>query len=660
MLDRGQEAPLRDRFNSWLLELGEEPEEVKPRRKGKRRGRRRPLRLATLDQPTHRALPLKAVTSEKRFPLQPLPRGEAMAMSERLFKQVAEAASLPDFEPGSALWPPGTAQVPATLSIAFAGTLTWVDNITAKSWRWNDGCWQGLSKEAKAAVAKGLLSSVDGDDPQRRRRRPKRPDAPLVVVKIAPGCNSLLARAVAMTVDKDNPGSGTVGTAETVAALLHLIFTTPPVGHGAKGAAIVVQKYVRPKGPTPWMVRIVVPKQNPRALAAATFEKMPYAWIVSDEHDKHVTKKSRTHRHCTIVKSPPNATAWTKPKVLASHVLAALNRSFAGRAVIADLACDFIQDDDEVWWLLQVKGYRLEDGALPFDLIDQPRFPPAKPKRRNNRDDSSDSEDEDTGGRRRSHHHHHHHHERKKPQRCQGQYCDVLVPVDQRHMYGQTLGQGPRYTLPRKVLLQYPRIIPPDVHVERATVDGRLAVVLNYTAMSRQDRMQLYDHISVCANCHYAYAGCFRAIANARLPGGPTSIVRRQPVDDETCLIAAAPVPAVAITTNKTPEESPRPESTLLVVPSEVDPSASAAGALRAAIDDIDAIHSRASVEMEHAMNSHLTASLFLSSIDRCIEEAEQSGVHRFASIASDLATPLFVDKDHLSGGLSPLHTASP
>jgi len=207
------------------------------------------------------------------------------------------------------------------------------------------------------------------------------------------------------------------------------------------------------------------------------------------------------------------------------------------------------------------------------------------------------------------------------------------MPPEDRHMYGETLGQGPRFTLPRKVLLEHPRHIPVDATVDQGTV------VLDYATMSRQYRMTLYDHICVCARCHYYYAGRFR------IPSKTTTLREKKPLrqkaqeedltaapQEEENRLTAEIVPLVH-EEKKTMEAAPTMEAPCASPPVEKEEAdESAAAVLRAAMDDIDVIHRRASVDMEHAMNGHLSASLFLSTVDKRIEDAEDYGAARFAS----------------------------
>lgn len=270
-----------------------------------------------------------------------------------------------------------------------------------------------------------------------------------------------------------------------------------------------------------------------------------------------------TARRCTLVRGAIKS--WTEPKSRAAALLDKWPH-------VEELAADFAQDDAGVWWLLQIKGFRRGPPLV------KTKKPPAV---------------------------------RSEPRlsRCAGEYCDFAIPEVDRHLYNDV--QGAPFALPRKVLIDHPRS----------------GVPIDLSDMPRAERLSLYDNIRVCANCHYEYAGKRRVCQHRGVPRQvtPDLATVREPrlaVVREPVAVVQGPAP---------PVQKPGPIVVVVVEDTppvrEVEtPQLDAASVLRAAMSDIDAIYDRAAEQMAQSIDSTLTASLFLSSIDDAVHAAHERG----------------------------------
>ena len=669
----------------------------------------------------------------------------------KLQRQLAEAASMehsgdPDLGPGYAVWglvPDGVAaRAPPTLAVVSnPPTLVWRDgreraggpSLVARSWTWGadaDGHrgWLGLGDDEKRAIEQRLLGArlaaprslgdEEADEDGRRRSAARRglhrrplvglDGAPVVVLKFADGGangsvgmearaagDRVEAEAHPATFDGHRRRGSTTGHAcafyrSPLAArcALKALFDVEPHGDDARGRyGVALQAYVKPKGPSAWMVRAVVdaggggggaPGPGPwrRGDGSKHRGAQPYCWVFSDG-DPVATDSARATRpeapaaaaappRCSIVKSVPTAASWRGPKAAAAAALHGINALLPPSLCLRSLAADFVQDEDGRWWMLQIKAARpRRDGADLGDAWRAGKVPGAVAVVTERASPTQAPADDHLLHGNQSLHHYEETCEAElatiaaagatSDRPCAGQYCDLPVPRAHRHVYGDTLHQGARFSVPRKVVFDKPRADdagapPPDASVTRLIT------------MTRRERLSLYDTIHVCACCHFQYVGPPRAL-NVPRPVDPAAIGAavdgivdaardRDPAErpDDPPPPAFAVPPALADDDDDDDDDDdgaakdaeiaelraeisalrgalPREPTPRAPTPPPTPPPPNAAATLLAAMDDIDAIHSQATATMETAMEHHFrNAASFLDDLDATMATALRDG----------------------------------
>lgn len=592
-----------------------------------------PRSLVSMRTPKATMVAFGESLSSSRFMLPltmaPMDREAVIACSQRLRDAIARQANLEDddsFQGGQTLWGliNHSMQAPPSLCSSWS-----FESDVTPSLKWQEGGdvkevatlhdeeWSVSDREYSRRIVDTLCRPTAWCDDSissplnGRRRRIRSNSIPLAIVKVSPtardtalgvallrqlgtrgltiGASSRTGHAVAL-----------VRTREAIQNIVDILLDTPPPASGPAGS-VLIQGYVRPKGTTPWIVRV-----------ASLQRRGPRGWIISDPSDPWVTNSAS--RRCSIVRASSASSAWAKPKQLASDLLCACNHQPKVLA-LAELAADFVQDDDGHWWLIQFKAYRSLDSSERPSLLRQIQKSRSIPHQESASFVESDGDA--TPG-------------------CEGEYCDRQLPVEAEHLYGQTLDQGAVFTLPRKVLIDRPRCL------DRVLPDVSL--------LSRKDRLSLYDRILVCANCHYEYIGRHKFVG-ARSKEGPCSARETgalSPVQVDRSEITPPPAPSpteneIGPLTLSPPDDSHltgfqefcKPSPDAQFEPSsgrELQP-ADSASALRSAFADIDNIHERAVEQLEHEMHANLTASIFLSTLDEAIENAEIRGRERGAQV---------------------------
>jgi hypothetical protein len=130
------------------------------------------------------------------------------------------------------------------------------------------------------------------------------------------------------------------------------------VGSAIKGT--VIQKYIKSKGSKAWVVRAVWQDQKPA-----------YAWVITDSNTVHTDTTSQ--ETCTVVKSSTSTNCWPEPKQLAGKLAEALQ--LAHKIRLEMLAVDFLQDANGLWWMLQVKAFKLNTSTKKRQAKQQARGP---------------------------------------------------------------------------------------------------------------------------------------------------------------------------------------------------------------------------------------------------------------------------------------------
>ncbi|KAH8052790.1 hypothetical protein JL722_9924 [Aureococcus anophagefferens] len=358
--------------------------------------------------------------------------------------------------------------------------------------------WLGLGDDEKRAIEQRLLGArlaaprslgdEEADEDGRRRSAARRGlhrrplvglgGAPVVVLKFADGGENgsvgmearaagdrVEAEAHPATFDGHRRRGSTTGHAcafyePARRCALKALFDVEPHGDDARGKyGVALQAYVKPKGP-----------------------------------------------------SVPTAASWRGPKAAAAAALQGVNGLLPPSLCLRSLAADFVQDEDGRWWMLQIKAARpRRDGADLGDAWRAGKVPGAVavvPERaspaRAPADDHLLRDNQSL----------HRYEETDRP--CAGQYCDLPVPKAHRHVYGDTLHQGARFSVPRKVVFDKPR-------ADDATAPPPDASVTRLITMTRRERLSLYDTIHVCACCHFQYVGPPRAL-NVPRPADPAAI----------------------------------------------------------------------------------------------------------------------------------------
>lgn len=558
----------------------------------------------------------------------PIDREVALARSQRLRDAVARQANLEDddsFQEGHTLWGSISHSMQAPPSLCWSWSF--VSAVTPLL------TWQEGGNVQEIATLQNEERSVTGGKYRRRivdtlcrptawrvdsissppnggRRRIRSNSIPLAIVKISPTARDT-ALGVALVQQLGTRGL-TIGassrtghevalvrTRDVIRDIVDILLDTPPPASGPAGS-VLIQGYVRPKGTTPWIVRV-----------ASLQHRGPRGWIISDPSDPWVTNSAS--RRCSIVRASPASSAWAKPKQLTSDLLNACNHQ-PGVPAVAELAADFVLDDDGHWWLLQFKAYRPLDSSGRPSILTQLQKARSIPHRK-----STSACAEPDGD---------------APPGCEGEYCDRQLPIEAEHLYGQTPDQGAVFTLPRKVLIDRPRCL------DRVSLDISL--------LSRRDRLSLYDRVLVCANCHYEYVGYLKLIGARRKdrPGSvrETDDLSRVQISKSEYAPSPAPLPTenelrlLSLTASggshtKDPQCLSEPSIDTHTAPFQKKchelPQADSASALRSAFTDIDNIHQRAVEQLEHEMHANLNASIFLSTLDEAIENAETRGRER-------------------------------
>jgi hypothetical protein len=165
--------------------------------------------------------------------------------------------------------------------------------------------------------------------------------APLAIIKRAkPGTNSNettlvytlpeLERAIATAIQSPSPAS----------------------------SAVVIQKYVRPKGAQAWLVRIVYKSKQHTGTDG-------YSYVLNDTDPLVTNRLSATS--CSIVKSA-SAKSWAEPRAMFEKFVAYAEVSLNTKFKM--LAGDFVMDADNTWWFLQVKAFERRDD-MPIGTNDE-------------------------------------------------------------------------------------------------------------------------------------------------------------------------------------------------------------------------------------------------------------------------------------------------
>ncbi|KAJ1462010.1 hypothetical protein M885DRAFT_610903 [Pelagophyceae sp. CCMP2097] len=642
-----------ERFDQWLQDVETENPALRrrgPKRRPRGKVRQQKLSSLALARPfASRSAPTLDYSKSAgdaatptRFPLQPAPREQAAAAALRLQSALAAAAALPGFEAGHSLWallPQRLAvRVPPTLALV-GDKLVWCDVLDGRLvrtvWDFEGGKWRGLGKRERATMerrlstrlqpaAKRADSDDDDDGEQSRRGRALRrlSTGPIAVLKVAPGAcfRGRVGDAApsGQTTEVLHDGSA------VQAALAALLDGGPAVGSASMCAAsVVLQAYVRPKGPSAWVVRAVVPGDAARVksggkplnlnhAAPDADRRLPYAWVVSDV-DPFVTASNC--RGCTVVRSVPSAASWAEPKALARRALqgvaAAVGRRFD------ELAADFVQDQGGEWWLLQLKGYKLADGkAIGNRAIEQALEQASGHTAKRAVVDECASRapaDDDSN--------------QPAERACCGDACSQPIPAADAHAYEGV--RGAPYSLPRKVIVE-----------ARATSEEE--AFKTYSNMSKRDRLTFYDNVHVCAACHYAYVGRERlhnvkaaalrkprydeVLREARADAALPQIARRRA--DATP--ATSPVAASRAKTKLQADDGPSEAAVAAADEDVPSDDRGAAEILMAAMTDIDAIHSQATAAMSA---SAVSAAQFLSDLDALTSSAYDAGARNIETL---------------------------
>lgn len=384
------------------------------------------------------------------------------------------------------------------------------------------------------------------------------------VVKVSPSARST---ELAQTIEKECSGGLVTGASKTTG---HAISVVENLALVRKLVSLLISSELS-RGSV--LIQGYVKPRGPFVVRAKATKKMCSGWIVSN--------RSGPSSEDSIVRI--SSTGWEGPKALAKQIL---DEDCGLELIVAD----YIQDREGSWWLLQIKAFRGR---------------PTKKRRVAYRQSG----------------------EIKAPSHfaCQGEFCDFPIPTEHHHVYGDNRLRGAVYTIPRTTLLDHPR--------SKKAVGG-------LASMSRRDRLAFYTSIVVCANCHFEYVGRLRVpqkktttTTKKKLP--PVTERRRRTSSsvDWTCSEfsttpeAECGSPLEALSSPKV-KISCAPSSAPSFLEEDVEPNGDGASAsvLRSAITDVDEIHRRAVEQMEHTMRSNVTASVFLSSIDKALEEAEARG----------------------------------
>ncbi|KAH8091963.1 hypothetical protein JL720_5539 [Aureococcus anophagefferens] len=471
--------------------------------------------------------------------------------------------------PGSpgGLVPGGAPRAPTLAVVCNPPTLVWRDgreraggpSLVARSWAWGaTRTATGLARpgDDERAIEQRLLGArlaaprslgdEEADEDGRRRSAARRglhrrplvglDGAPVAVLKFADGGANgsvgMEARAAGDRVEAEahpRPSTATGAAARRRAtrafyrarraARLKALFDVEPHGDDARGKyGVALQAYVKPKGPSAWMVRAVVDAgggggARARALAPGDGSKhrgaQPYCWVFSDG-DPVATDSARATR-------PEAPAAAAAPPRCSIGVNGLLPPSLCLRS----LAADFVQDEDGRWWMLQIKAARARDGADLGDAWRAGKVPGAVAVVPERASPARAPADDHLLRDNQSLHRYEETCEAElatiaaagatSDRPCAGQYCDLPVPKAHRHVYGDTLHQGARFSVPRKVVFDKPR-------ADDATAPPPDASVTRLITMTRRERLSLYDTIHVCACCHFQYVGPRAQRAETRGP----------------------------------------------------------------------------------------------------------------------------------------------
>eukprot|EP00698_Gefionella_okellyi_P021437 TRINITY_DN694_c0_g1_i1.p1 TRINITY_DN694_c0_g1~~TRINITY_DN694_c0_g1_i1.p1 ORF type:complete len:868 (+),score=191.84 TRINITY_DN694_c0_g1_i1:77-2605(+) len=142
---------------------------------------------------------------------------------------------------------------------------------------------------------------------------------------------------------------------------LRMLAAAPPPGLHA------VQKFVRCRGPRAWIARAVHGATN----------KQCFAWFITNKTNFDDGTADARHRYTTATDTPGDVTVF-RSSGSATKDLLDLNKHFveylehACRAKFAEFVADYLRDEKDRWWLLQVKAYRIKEQAPPSPLKGQP------------------------------------------------------------------------------------------------------------------------------------------------------------------------------------------------------------------------------------------------------------------------------------------------
>ncbi|KAG9408455.1 hypothetical protein AC1031_021692 [Aphanomyces cochlioides] len=103
-----------------------------------------------------------------------------------------------------------------------------------------------------------------------------------------------------------------------------------------------LQAFIRPKGSKPWIIRVVWKAKSSRT----------YALVIADAVNEQITKSETA----TMDKSTSMA-SWTEPKAIVSSLVPHLEQAMLAK--LKTVVVDFVQDQDSIWWFIQVKAFQI-------------------------------------------------------------------------------------------------------------------------------------------------------------------------------------------------------------------------------------------------------------------------------------------------------------
>lgn len=125
------------------------------------------------------------------------------------------------------------------------------------------------------------------------------------------------------------------------------------------GGDWVIQRFVQAKGAHPWIVRIVYRTES-QPFGYTMTSKSLYTDDTEGDFRKRFTVCTDVDLSCTIVKTTGISIA--DPIQQTENIMRYVQRQHGLH--LNELVCDFIKDENNVWWFLQVKAFRVTPECL--------------------------------------------------------------------------------------------------------------------------------------------------------------------------------------------------------------------------------------------------------------------------------------------------------